>query len=144
MIVYEQNLCSHSINPLSKNILEGLRQPIYFFPVRLCIAGIVARTIVPPSLGIMSSFPFNCLIRSFIPRNADSKGTNPIPTAPAAKGTTVSRFATHAGEPGVIYAANNHGLFRSDDAGWSWKALDLPWPEPGLADGVSALACLPE
>ena len=63
---------------------------------------------------------------------------------PEAKGTTVSRFATHAGEPGVIYAANNHGLFRSDDAGWSWKALDLPWPEPGLADGVEALACLPE
>jgi hypothetical protein len=63
---------------------------------------------------------------------------------PEAKGTTVSRFATHAGEPGVIYAANNRGLFRSDDAGWSWKALDLPWPEPGLADGVKALACLPE
>jgi hypothetical protein len=63
---------------------------------------------------------------------------------PEAKGTTASRFATHAGEPGVIYAANNRGLFRSDDAGRSWKALDLPWPEPGLADGVEALACLPE
>jgi hypothetical protein len=25
---------------------------------------------------------------------------------PEAKGTTVSHFATHAGEPGVIYAAN--------------------------------------
>jgi len=63
---------------------------------------------------------------------------------PEVKGTTVSRFATHAGEPGVIYAANNHRLFRSDNAGWSWKALDLPWPEPGLADGVEALACLSE
>jgi len=63
---------------------------------------------------------------------------------PEAKGTAVSRFATHAGERGVIYAANNHGLFRSDDAGRSWNALDLPWPEPGLADGVGALACLPE
>src|SRR6202158_133610 len=63
---------------------------------------------------------------------------------PEAKGTTVSRFATHAGELGVIYAANNRGLFRSDDAGRNWKALDLPWPEPGLADGVEALACLPE
>ena len=41
-------------------------------------------------------------------------------------------------------AANNRGLFRSDDAGRSWKALGLPWPEPGLADGVEALACLPE
>jgi photosystem II stability/assembly factor-like uncharacterized protein len=63
---------------------------------------------------------------------------------PEANGTTVSQFATHAGEPGVIYAANNHGLFRSDDAGRSWKALDLPWPEPELEDGVEALACLPE
>ena len=61
---------------------------------------------------------------------------------PEAKGTTVSRFATHAGEPGIIYAANNRGLFRSEDAGWRWQALDLPWPEPGLADGVQALACL--
>jgi photosystem II stability/assembly factor-like uncharacterized protein len=63
---------------------------------------------------------------------------------PEAKGTTVSRLATHAGEPGVIYAGNNRGLFRSDDAGQSWKVLDLPWPEPGLANGVEALACLPE
>ena len=63
---------------------------------------------------------------------------------PEAKGTTVSPFAAHAGEPGVVYAANNRGLFRSDDAGRSWKALDLPWPEPGLADGAEALACLPE
>ncbi len=61
-----------------------------------------------------------------------------------AKGTTVSRFATLAGEPGVIYAANNNGLFRSDDAGRSCKALDIPWPEPGVEVGVEALACLPE
>jgi len=61
-----------------------------------------------------------------------------------AKGATVSRFATQTGKPGVIYAANNRGLFRSDDAGRSWKTLDLPWPEPGLADGVEALACFPE
>jgi photosystem II stability/assembly factor-like uncharacterized protein len=63
---------------------------------------------------------------------------------PEAKGTTVSRFASHAGEPGVIYAANNHGLFRSDDAGRSWKALDIPWPGPELENGVEALACLPQ
>jgi len=62
---------------------------------------------------------------------------------PQAKGTTASRFATHADEPGVIYAANNRGLFRSDNAGRSWKALDVPWPDPRLADGVQAVACLP-
>jgi photosystem II stability/assembly factor-like uncharacterized protein len=63
---------------------------------------------------------------------------------PEPKGTTATRFITHVSEPGVIYAANNRGLFRSDDAGRNWKALDLPWREPGIADGVSALACLPE
>src|SRR5438309_4554584 len=63
---------------------------------------------------------------------------------PPAKGTTVSRFATHGGEPGVIYAADNRGLFRSGDAGRSWKAMDIPWPGLGLADGVAAVACLPE
>ncbi|MGH9162186.1 MAG: WD40/YVTN/BNR-like repeat-containing protein [Vicinamibacteraceae bacterium] len=63
---------------------------------------------------------------------------------PEARGMTASRFATHASEPGVIYAANNRGLFRSEDAGRTWNALDVAWPEPGLADGVEALACLPE
>jgi hypothetical protein len=63
---------------------------------------------------------------------------------PTAKGTTVTHFATNADEPGVIYAANNRGLFRSADAGRSWLAMDLPWPGRGLADGVAALACLPE
>ncbi len=63
---------------------------------------------------------------------------------PEARGTTASRFATHVREPGVIYAGNNRGLFRSDDAARSWKALDIPWLAPGLVDGVVALACLPE
>ena len=62
---------------------------------------------------------------------------------PEAQGTTVSRLATYSGEPGVIYAANNRGLFKSDDAGRNWKALDIPWPKPGLANGVVSLACLP-
>src|SRR5207302_6159437 len=51
---------------------------------------------------------------------------------PAAKDTTVSRFATHAGEPGVIYAANSRGLFRSGDAGRNWKL----WTSLGQATGL--------
>ena len=62
---------------------------------------------------------------------------------PEAKGTTASRFAT-ADEPGVIYAANSRGLFRSDNAGRSWRGQDIPWPGAGLADGVAALVCIPE
>ena len=51
---------------------------------------------------------------------------------PEAKGTTVSRFATHAGEPGVIYAANNRGLFRSDDAGRAERLWTSLGQGPGL------------
>jgi hypothetical protein len=61
---------------------------------------------------------------------------------PEDRGTTASRFATHVDEPGAVYAANNLGVFRSNDAGRTWKALDISWPQPGLADGVEALACL--
>src|SRR5258707_7364302 len=52
--------------------------------------------------------------------------------------------AVAVGNAEQVDAANNRGLFKSDDAGRSWKALDLHWPEPGLANGVAALACLPE
>ena len=63
---------------------------------------------------------------------------------PQASGTTACRFAVHPGKPGVIYAANNRGVFRTDDAGRRWTAIEVPWPQPGLADGVSALACVAE
>jgi len=61
---------------------------------------------------------------------------------PDARGTTVSHFATHPGERGVVYAANNHAVYRSADAGRTWKALDISWPGGALADGVEAMACL--
>jgi photosystem II stability/assembly factor-like uncharacterized protein len=48
---------------------------------------------------------------------------------PAAEGTVASQLATHVTQPGVFYAANNHGLFRSDNAGNSWRELPITWPE---------------
>jgi photosystem II stability/assembly factor-like uncharacterized protein len=62
---------------------------------------------------------------------------------PDALGTTASRFATHPSEPGVVYAANNRGIFRTADAGRAWKALDILWPPRARGRGVAALACLP-
>jgi photosystem II stability/assembly factor-like uncharacterized protein len=62
---------------------------------------------------------------------------------PAGQGTIASRLATNPDEPGVIYAANNHGLFRSPDAGQSWKMVEIPWPQHAFAHGVAALICLP-
>ena len=58
---------------------------------------------------------------------------------PDGRGTVASRLATHSDEPGVFYAANNHGLFRSKDGGMSWKALDIEWPDGAFRHGVDAL-----
>jgi photosystem II stability/assembly factor-like uncharacterized protein len=63
---------------------------------------------------------------------------------PGAQGTVASRFATSPDEPGVIYAANNRGLFQTSDAGRSWSALHIPWPPRAFAHGVDALVCLPD
>jgi len=49
-------------------------------------------------------------------------------TLPTGTGTLRAVLAT-TGEPGVVYAATNHGLFRSTDAGETWRALDVPWPD---------------
>jgi photosystem II stability/assembly factor-like uncharacterized protein len=77
-------------------------------------------------------------------RGGDGPWEQAMSGLPDAKGTTANRFATHPSEPGVIYAVNNRGLFRSDDAGGNWKLLEVTWPQPGLAEGVSAIAYLPE
>jgi photosystem II stability/assembly factor-like uncharacterized protein len=61
---------------------------------------------------------------------------------PPAKGTAASRLATVVDEPGVFYAANNHGLFRSDDAGGSWHAMPADWPAGALEPGVSAVVII--
>ena len=58
---------------------------------------------------------------------------------PDGQGTVASRLATHADEPGVFYAANNHGLFRSKNGGMSWKALEIAWPDDVFRHGVDAL-----
>lgn len=58
---------------------------------------------------------------------------------PEAGGTTVSILAANTTEPGVFYAANNHGLFRSADAGLTWEQLDIAWSEAYQSQRVEAL-----
>jgi len=45
---------------------------------------------------------------------------------PDGRGTVRTVLAAGAGE--TLYAASNHGLFRSPDAGASWTAAGLEWP----------------
>jgi hypothetical protein len=63
---------------------------------------------------------------------------------PAAEGTVASRLATHPSQPGVFYAANNHGLFRSGDAGRSWQALPIDWPEGVFRSRVNGVVVFRE
>lgn len=63
---------------------------------------------------------------------------------PEGRGTVASRLAANPDEPGVFYAANNHGLFRSRDGGQRWHALEIDWPEGVFRRGVEALAALRE
>lgn len=63
---------------------------------------------------------------------------------PEPHGLLIAVLATHEAEPGVFYAANNKGVFRSADARSSWEALPIRWPE-GLHIGrANALMVAPE
>jgi hypothetical protein len=88
---------------------------------------------------------------AYNPRNADTyiyrrSGRGPWTMVregvPTPEGTTVTHFAG-GGEPGVIYAANNRGVFRTDAAGLRWTALDVPWDPRYERQGVVALVVLP-
>ncbi|MFL5704693.1 MAG: hypothetical protein ACJ8AG_17920 [Ktedonobacteraceae bacterium] len=58
---------------------------------------------------------------------------------PNQRGTLASVLAANEAEPGVFYAANNQGVFRSQDAGITWEELPVPWPSGTLLGHVNAL-----
>jgi len=62
---------------------------------------------------------------------------------PPARGTVASLFAVES-RTGLIYAGNNHGLFRTQDAGVSWTAIEADWPGGSVGTGVGALTYLPD
>lgn len=48
---------------------------------------------------------------------------------PQPDGSTVFALLTHETEPGVFYAVNNIGIYRSDDSGQTWGHLPVEWPD---------------
>jgi photosystem II stability/assembly factor-like uncharacterized protein len=58
---------------------------------------------------------------------------------PSNEGMLASSLAAHEAEPGVFYAANNTGVYRSADAGASWRRMEIAWPEAYRAQHVRAL-----
>lgn len=60
---------------------------------------------------------------------------------PPSRGMLASVLATNKFEPGVFYAANNIGLFRSADAGSTWNELPIPWSvNIGRANALTVVA----
>lgn len=55
---------------------------------------------------------------------------------PERDGTTISVLAATA--PGIFWAANNRGVFRSDNGGDGWQRLALPWADAYLRSNVLA------
>lgn len=48
---------------------------------------------------------------------------------PEPTGTTISTLVVDPEENGVVYAANNRGVYISSDRGESWNRIDITWPE---------------
>lgn len=59
---------------------------------------------------------------------------------PPVEGRIASVLAVGKDEPGVFYALNNHGIYRSSDAGESWEPLLVTWPERYRREHPQALA----
>lgn len=63
---------------------------------------------------------------------------------PQEKGLLTCVLTANAAEPGLFYAGSNQGIFRSADAGVSWEALPIHWPDNLSIGRVYALAAVEE
>lgn len=59
---------------------------------------------------------------------------------PDADGTTASAIIANPKEMGTFYAANNTGIYVSEDKGASWEALPVPWNNSFRAQNVRTFA----
>src|SRR5260370_39947805 len=63
---------------------------------------------------------------------------------PAPRGLLASVLAADEAEPGVFYAGNNQGVFRSIDAGFTWEELSILWPSGMQLGRANALVAVQE
>jgi photosystem II stability/assembly factor-like uncharacterized protein len=59
---------------------------------------------------------------------------------PDPAGSTISALVADPGAPGVAYAANNRGVYRSEDLGESWERLGVDWPKGYEGERVAGVA----
>ena len=106
---------------------DGLESNHYLWDVAVDSADpetIIASASVSPIQAHTHPFTDSFLIR----RTAGRPWERVSAGLPNARGSIIYDLAAVPGEPGVFYAANNHGVFRSADAGITWNALKIPWP----------------
>jgi len=63
---------------------------------------------------------------------------------PAPNGLLASVLVADQAEPGVFYAGNNQGIFRSEDTGLTWEKLSIPWPSGMQLGRANALVAVQE
>jgi hypothetical protein len=77
---------------------------------------------------------------SVVYRKESRKDWHPVTGLPPADGTTISALATSHGQDVIFYAANNHGIFQSENAGLQWERVSMPWPDNYQSQRVRDLA----
>lgn len=63
---------------------------------------------------------------------------------PTPYGLLASVLAANEAEPGVFYAGNNQGIFRSIDTGFTWEELAVVWPSDIQLGRAHALVAVQE
>lgn len=63
---------------------------------------------------------------------------------PSPDGTRAYTLATNRIEPGTFYAATRQNIFRSVDAGLTWRQLDVAWPDNTVLTNVNAMVVTSE
>jgi len=76
-------------------------------------------------------------------RSGDSQWQRVRDGLPEPRGLLTSVLVANEAEPGVFYAANNKGVFRSADAGSGWETVPIRWPEGLRLGRAHALVALP-
>ena len=59
---------------------------------------------------------------------------------PEPAGTTISSLVADPSDAGVVFAANNRGIYRSSDMGASWEQLGLPLPDRYNSERIAGVA----
>ncbi len=97
--------------------------------------------IVSASLGAWQAHSIENANSMVYRRNDDNENWKTVSKGlPESKATIIMILCPNPIIGGEFYALNNRGIFSSTDSGFSWKALDIPWPKEYLLQHPWSLA----